>query len=108
MNKGEIVLVPFPFTGLSGTKIRPAIVLFSNTLDVTVCFVTSELKWKESFDFVVQPDEVNGLKTQSLVRTGKIATLDKDLILGKLGELSAKYIGEMNSNLIELLQLQKS
>lgn len=108
MNKGEIVLIPFPFTGLSGSKIRPAIVLYSNSLDVTVCFVTSEMKWKESFDFVVPPDETNGLKNLSLVRSGKIATIDKDLILGKLGELSPLHIQELNRSLLELFQLPGS
>ncbi len=38
MTKGDIVLITFPFTDLSGIKLRPAIVLFQNDTDVTVCF----------------------------------------------------------------------
>jgi hypothetical protein len=36
----------FPFTDLKGSKNRPAVVLYSNSVDVTICFITTELKWQ--------------------------------------------------------------
>ena len=88
MKKGSVILIPFPFTDLKGSKIRPAVVLCVSELDVTICFVTSELRWKTESDVLVFPSENNGLKVPSLIRIGKIATINSDLVLGELGKLS--------------------
>jgi len=105
MKKGSVILIPFPFSDLKGSKIRPAVVSIKNELDVTICFVTSELRWKKEYDVSVYPSESNGLKVPSLIRIGKIATIDSALVLGKLGELSNVEIAELNKGLKELLQL---
>ncbi|MCW9709115.1 type II toxin-antitoxin system PemK/MazF family toxin [Aliifodinibius sp. 1BSP15-2V2] len=47
MRKGDIVLVPFPFTDLSSTKRRPAVVLVDDEDDVTLAFLTTQLHWKK-------------------------------------------------------------
>jgi len=106
VKKGDIVLIPFPFTDLKGNKNRPAIVLYASELDVTVCFITSELKWEEEFDITLTPSELNGLKTKSLIRVRKIATIDSDLILGELGKLTPYQIKELNKSLLNLLQIK--
>ena len=105
MKKGTVILIPFPFTNLKGSKIRPAVVLSLNGLDVTICFITSELKWKTEYDIYILPSLNNGLKVPSLIRAGKIATIDTALVLGKLGELSNIEISELNNSLKKLLQL---
>ena len=105
MKKGSVVLIPFPFTDLRGSKVRPAVVLCRNELDVTICFVTSELRWKSNGDVFINPTQSNGLKAPSLIRVGKIATINIDLLLGELGELSNADIIELNNGLKELLQL---
>ena len=76
MAKGNIVLITFPFTDLSGSKLRPAVVLANTSFDLTVCFITSQTGWQESTDVLLTPSSTNGLRKRSLVRTGKIATLD--------------------------------
>lgn len=80
MNKGDIVLIPFPFTDFSGTKNRPALILAHGEVDITVSFITTQLKWKEDFDIKIEPSQTNGLKRTSLIRLSKIATLDKNLV----------------------------
>ncbi len=40
MIKGGIIRIPFPFTDLSGNKLRPALVLAVDRDDVTVAFIT--------------------------------------------------------------------
>ena len=105
MKKGSVILIPFPFTDLRGSKIRPAVVLSKSELDVTICFITSEFKWKTEYDISIFPSERNGLKVPSLIRIGKIATIDITLVLGELGELSNFEIAELDKGLKRLLQL---
>lgn len=105
MIKGDIVLITFPFTDLSGSKLRPAVVIASTSLDLTVCFVTTQISWQEPTDVLLTPSATNGLKKQSLIRTSKIATLDKSLAKGLLGRLAAVETADLNSKLKILLQL---
>jgi mRNA interferase MazF len=105
MAKGDIVLITFPFTNLIGSKLRPAIVLIETNLDITVCFITSQINWQEQTDIVLFPNDQNGIKKNSLVRTSKIAIIDKTLAQGLLGRLSANEITELNNNLKILFQL---
>ncbi len=105
MQKGDIVLIPFPFTDLKGSKNRPALVLIDNSQDVTLAFVSTQMKWKEATDVVLLPSIDNGLKKESLLRLSKIATIDKALVLGKIGSVHNSTIKEINSSLIELFQL---
>jgi len=88
MAKGDIVLITFPFTDLTGSKLRPAVVLEDTSPDLTVCFITTQLQWQEVTDVQLFPTSMNGLKKQSLIRTSKIATLDKTLAQGLLGRMT--------------------
>jgi len=106
MKKGDIILIPFPFTDLTGRKNRPALILIDSNEDVTVSFITSQIKWEEKFDIRLEPSNENGLKKTSLVRLRKITTIDKELIIGKLGQLSDFEIHEINRALIALLDLK--
>ena len=105
MTKGDIVLITFPFSDLSGTKLRPAIVLFQNDTDVPVCFITSKLDWKGEFDMTLNPSVENGLRKKSLIRVAKIATLDKSFAKGLLGRLTQEELMLLNKKLTELLLL---
>ena len=100
MNKGDIVMIPFPFTDLSGIKNRPALILIDGESDITVSFVTTQIKWREDFDVKIEPTETNRLKRKSLIRLRKLATIDKDLVIGKLGDLSSDELANVDKNLI--------
>ncbi len=105
MEKGDIVLITFPFTDLSGAKLRPALVLANTEIDLTVCFITTQFQWKEPTDISLTPSQINGLKVESLVRTSKIATLDRSLAKGLLGKLTQIQISELNTKLKILMQI---
>lgn len=88
--RGDVVLIPFPFSDLTGQKIRPALILSNNSMshDVVVVFITSKHKTnKSSFILEIEPTKQNGLKTDSTIICDKIATLDKKIILGAIGTL---------------------
>ena len=105
MAKGDIVLITFPFTDLTGSKLRPAVILADTTLDLTVCFITTQLQWQETTDVLLMPTSSNGLRKQSLIRTSKIATLDKTLAKGLLGRLTSNELSDLNDKLKSLLRL---
>ncbi len=106
MKKGDIVLIPFPFTNLVGFKKRPAVIIYNDGIDIIVVFITTKLKWSEKTDVLLEPGNENRLKKTSLIRTNKLATLDIELVIGKLGELSSSSLNELNIKLKKVLGLK--
>jgi len=108
IKKGTIILVPFPFTDLSGQKLRPALVIskIENGDDVVVVFISSKkAKSRSRFDIEVGSDNQNGLKVTSFIKCSKIATLDKKVVIGELGKLNDKKILEVDRKIKVLLSL---
>ncbi len=101
---GKIVLVSFPFTDLSGTKVRPAVVVSNKPIgdDVVVAFISSNTKKTRKFEIFLKMSEENGLKSDSVVIVSKLATLEKKTILGEIGQLSSHEILEVKKKLKEL------
>jgi mRNA interferase MazF len=105
MTKGDLILVPFPFTDLTGSKLRPALVLIAGRDDVTVAFLTTQLRWTEPCDIVIEPTKENGLKQRSLIRLSKLATIDAELVAGILGEIGEQLLSDVDSNLKIILKI---
>lgn len=112
VNKGDIVLVPFPFTDLSTTKLRPAVVLWVDSTgdDVTLCFISSQNLTSLSPDeFVLDASEPQfastGLKVSSKVRVTRIVTLERQLIKRRIGKLGSNQIQQLNTAIIQAFQL---
>ncbi len=107
MKKGDIVLIPFPFTDLTGIKNRPALILVESELDVTVSFVSTKLKLQEETDIKLKPTQENGLKKESLIRLNKLATLDQELIIGRLGTVGKETLDLIDQNLIKIFKIER-
>ncbi len=105
MAKGDLVLISFPFTDLTGTKLRPAVILAETGLDLTVCFITTQTRTQEATDVAIFPDLNNSLRKPSLIRTSKIATLERTLAKGLLGKLSLSDLVNLDKNLKIIFQL---
>ncbi len=105
MQKGDIILIRFPFTDFSGSKNRPALALVNTETDITVAFISTQFKWKEETDILIKPDDENGLKKESLIRLSKIVTIDKEFALGRLGKIDDKTLKLVNQNLVKIFKL---
>lgn len=111
MTKGKVVLVPFPFDDLSGTKVRPAVCL-TNPVGpynhVILAFITSRIPTDLlETDILLDgshPDFANsGLRKPSTIRLDCVITVRKSVIRRKLGELSATTQKEIADKLCNLL-----
>ena len=108
--KGKIVLIPFPFTDLTATKLRPALVLYEGDHDIILAFISSKIRARaESTGVMVTNSHAgftkSGLKVDSVIRLDKVATVSKDLMVGELGELDGNLRAEVNAKLAALFRL---
>jgi mRNA interferase MazF len=103
---GAVVLVRFPFSDLSGTKLRPAVVLAdAGRGDRVLCQVTS----KPYGDPTVVPlDETafgsGSLPVTSYARPGKLFTASGDLIAAQVGILTAEAMARIVDAVVALLK----
>ena len=92
--KGDVVVVPFPFSDLSSSKRRPALVLADLPGgDIILCQITSQFARDISAVSLTNADFISGvLQVDSNVRPNKLFTADKAIIAYKVGTISAgKY-----------------
>jgi mRNA interferase MazF len=94
-DRGDVILVPFPFSNLSSSKQRPALVISSDEFhrqgsDIIVCAITSQSPTSlGSFEYLLSKDDLSeaGLPKLSKVKCGKIVTLDPGIVRRKLGKI---------------------
>jgi len=84
--KGDIVVVPFPFSDLSSSKKRPALVLANLTGDVIIlCQITSQFVRDIYAITLHESDFISGsLNKESNIRPNRIFTADKNIINRKI------------------------
>jgi mRNA interferase MazF len=107
--KGDIVIIPVPFTDNQGYKLRPAVVISNDSVhetgDVMIVQITSKHK-PDNFNIVLTNDHVSErLPVKSYIRVHKIFVLEQSLIKGKVSSLkNDKYLElvERIENIIEM------
>jgi mRNA interferase MazF len=93
--QGDVVLVPFPFTDLSTVKQRPAVVVSADWFnrshsDCVLVAITSQIPATIARDeLLLAANDLHsaGLPKASLVRCGKVVTIQQTLIRKRLGVL---------------------
>ncbi|MCX6816104.1 MAG: type II toxin-antitoxin system PemK/MazF family toxin [Candidatus Aenigmarchaeota archaeon] len=89
----SIILVPFPFSDLSSSKKRPALVI-SNTEfnkkneDVVCCLITSNPKTENAIKITNKDMETGHLDFDSFVKPQRMFTVSKTIIYKTLGKLN--------------------
>jgi mRNA interferase MazF len=91
--RGDVVLIPFPYTDLAATKTRPAVVVSSDRYhtvrsELLLAYVSSQVsKAHDTIDYVLTDWAQAGLPKPSFVRP-KIAAIEPSLIVHQVGRLS--------------------
>ncbi len=103
--KGDIVVIPFPFSDLSQNKKRPAFVLADlHGDDLILCQITSKaIRDKYAIGITDGDFETGSLMRESNVRINKLFTADRSIILYKIGTLKASKTQEIIEKVINLL-----
>ena len=104
--KGDIVVIPFPYSDLSNAKKRPALVLAESSLgDLILCQITSQ-EFKDSFAVNLSPEDFSSgsLPKTSNIRPNKLFTADSKIILYKAGTLKSIKTNEVIDNIITILK----
>ncbi|MGE0100943.1 MAG: type II toxin-antitoxin system PemK/MazF family toxin [Blastocatellales bacterium] len=103
---GSIVLVPFPFSDLTNSKLRPAVVIAdAGKGDWVMCQITSNPYSDLSAIRVTDDDFYTGsLKLVSFVRPGKLFTANESLIAVHIGELKQDTFERIVTAVIGLLR----
>ena len=109
--KGNVVVIPFPFSDLSASKRRPALVLanFSGN-DILLCQITSQYHSKEKNAVVLKTTDFKSgtLPVNSYIRPLRIFTADKSLILRTAGTVSDEIVNETIEMIVKTLRQEPS
>ena len=111
IQRGDIVIVPFPFTDLSTTKKRPAVVISNarinnNSQDMIILPISSNLTTSTLRDAVIITNSnlsSGNLPMKSAILTQKVLTLNKSLIDRKTGSINTSTLTNAVNNLIRNL-----
>mgnify|MGYP001034589043 FL=1 len=103
--KGDVVVVPFPFSNLAEAKRRPALLVAELEGDDRIlCQITSR-HFKDRYAVGINDAdfEEGSLKKDSNVRPNRLFTADSRIILYRAGHLKAERVGEVVERIINVL-----
>lgn len=96
--QGDIVLVPFPFSDLKATKVRPAIVVsgkqINQTRDLILAALTTNIR-NDEFSFEIKNTRLTHQLRTSEVRCNKLFTCDKNIIHKAISSLDKRAVDHL-------------
>lgn len=106
--RGDILLVPFPFSDQSSIKQRPALVISVDAFqgqgpDLLIMVITTQISGPSGLgEFLIRDWKSAGLIKPSAVKAA-ISTLEASLVRRQLGRLSDYDLVQLNKSLRDLL-----
>ena len=103
--KGQIVVIPFPFSDLSGAKKRPALVIADwGGADIMCCQITSKSKF-DGIEINLRKEDFDSgeLTVESNIRPNKIFTADKKNVISIAGKISSQKYSEVINQISKLI-----
>lgn len=106
---GQVVILPFPFSNLSGNKRRPALLLAHvGHGDWIACQITSSARIDPLAVAIGERDfRRGGLHRDSFIRPGKIFSASEELFVNVAGELNCGCVDAVRNAVIQLIQGDK-
>ncbi len=104
--KGDIVVLPFPYSDLSSTKKRPAMVLADlEGEDIILCQVTSQ-NTRDQYSIALSNSdfETGSLNKPSNIRPNRLFTAEKSIILRKVGTIKRGLFETVVSRLFKIIR----
>ncbi|WP_460058334.1 type II toxin-antitoxin system PemK/MazF family toxin [Spirochaeta dissipatitropha] len=104
--RGCIVVIPFPFSDLSSSKRRPALVIAELPYnDLLLCQITSKFKLDEFALPLSSKDFATGsLPSQSYVRCGKLFCASSSIVEKNVAQITASALSSIIETTIKLLR----
>lgn len=106
--KGDIVIIPVPFTDNNGYKLRPAVVISNDkvhqTGDAMIVQITSKLKQDNLSIALTNDDVTESLPAKSYIRFHKIFVLEQRLIKGKVSSLNISKYQELIQKINQIIE----
>lgn len=104
--KGDIVVVPFPFSDLTSAKRRPALVIAElEGDDLILCQITSQ-QIRDRYAILIDDSDFEDgtLRQTSNVRPNRIFTADRHIILYIVGPLKPEKVNEVSERIVDILR----
>lgn len=99
---GDIILIPFPFTDMSGAKKRPALVLASVEKNLIVVMLTSQIR-KRKHEIPITNWQKAGLIRETVIRVDRIYTIDFSLVNQKVGSLEKEDFKNVKKAVVKII-----
>lgn len=103
--RGDIVVLLFPFSDLSSSKKRPAVVAANiSGNDLILVQITSAASRRDKYAINLEAEDFQEgkLHVSSIIRPNKLFTADISIIKSRIGKLKENKLKELQNSLIKI------